>query len=154
MLCCNHQASLPLHALQHCNRLHTHTHCYTRMHCYTHGKQPAPQARLGMLGLIPQSSSLQIKGLLPRLGESGFIISPTQAQLAMMVREGGPAALKQVANFSVQHKVHGSIKWLEPVDVSALQLADLVIISRNNVDVSIVLNEITQRASHNSIYRP
>ena len=96
--------------------------------------------------------SLQIKQLLPRLGESGFIISPSQAQLAMMVREGGPAALRQVANFSVQHKVHGSIKWLEPVDVSALRLADLVVISRNNVDVGITPDGTIKHASNHRIY--
>ena len=56
----------------------------------------------------------------------------------MMLREAGPAALKQVASFTVQHKHHGSVKWLEPVDVTGLQLVDMVIISKNNVDVSTV----------------
>ena len=79
---------------------------------------------------------LQIKELLPNLDETEFSIVPSQTQLAMMLREGGPAALKQVANFTVQHRTHGSVKWLEPVDVTGLQLADLVIISRRNVDVS------------------
>lgn len=56
----------------------------------------------------------------------------------MMLREGGSSALKQVANFTVQHKIHGSVKWLEPVDVTGLQLADLIILNRRKVDVSII----------------
>lgn len=90
--------------------------------------------------LIPNTESwtliLQIKELLPNLAKTEFSIVPSQTQLAMMLREGGPAAIKQVANFTVQHRTHGSVKWLEPVDVTGLQLADLVIISWRNIDVS------------------
>ena len=79
---------------------------------------------------------LQIQQLLPKLEGTEFSISPTPAQLAMLVRSGGSSELKRVANFSVTHKGWGSVRWLEPVDVKSLPLKDIVQIAHKNVDVS------------------
>ena len=71
------------------------------------------------------------------LGGTDFIMSPSEAQLAMLARSGGSAELKRVANFSVTNKMWGSVRWLDPVDVRALPLKDVVIIAKSNVSVSL-----------------
>ena len=79
---------------------------------------------------------MQIQQLLPKLDGTEFTISPSPTQLAELVRRGGASELKRVANFSVTHKSWGSVRWLEPVDIRALRLKDVIEIGKNNVSVS------------------
>lgn len=82
---------------------------------------------------------MQIKGLLPKLDGTNFVVSPSLHQLADLARSGGASELGQVQNFMVEHKTWGSVRWLEPVDVRSLMLKDLVQISRSNIAVSALL---------------
>ena len=79
---------------------------------------------------------MQIKGLLPKLDGTDFVVSPSLHQLADLARSGGASELGQVQSFMVEHKTWGSIRWLEPVDVRSLPLKDLIRMSRNNLAVS------------------
>lgn len=79
---------------------------------------------------------MQIKGLLPKLDGTDFVVSPSLHQLADLARSGGASELGQVQSFMVEHKTWGSVRWLEPVDVRSLVLKDLVQISRRNILVS------------------
>ena len=47
-----------------------------------------------------------------------------------------PDSLQYVSNFRIVHKQFGSIKWLEPVDVTALDLDGKVRISKGSVEVN------------------
>lgn len=55
-------------------------------------------------------------------------------QLAAMARDD-PACLAEVANFCVGRRGVGSVRWLEPVDVRALDLDATVQLSRGSIEV-------------------
>ena len=57
--------------------------------------------------------------------DSGITISPTLDELRDLVKKRGPEALTCIENFSVTDKEFGkSDEWLEPVDVSKLDIAE------------------------------
>ena len=58
--------------------------------------------------------------------DSGITISPTLDELRDLVEKRGPEALTCVENFSVTDKEFGKVEWLEPVDVSRLDVARVV----------------------------
>lgn len=84
---------------------------------------------------------LQISQLLPSTSDDSLYIEPSLTQLAAMARED-PSSLEHVANFKVVHRRHGSVTWLESLDVRGLDLDDIVRISHGAVDVSFLLSLI------------
>ena len=58
--------------------------------------------------------------------DSGITISPTLDELRDLVKKRGPEALTCIENFSVTDKEFGKVEWLEPVDVSKLDIARVV----------------------------
>jgi nuclear pore complex protein Nup98-Nup96 len=55
-------------------------------------------------------------------------------QLAAMARED-PSSLASVSNFSVVRRGVGSVRWLEPTDVRALDLDTTVQLSKGSIEV-------------------
>ena len=50
--------------------------------------------------------------------------------LQALVRDRGPAALTSIENFVVQRDGYGSVMWPGPIDVTALNLEDIVSIGQ------------------------
>ena len=64
---------------------------------------------------------------LPILDEdSGLTILPTMDELRELVEKRGPEALTCVQNFSITDKEFGKVEWLEPVDISRIDIGRVV----------------------------
>ncbi|KAK9845938.1 hypothetical protein WJX81_006497 [Elliptochloris bilobata] len=79
-------------------------------------------------------SDEEVGRLLPRLTRDDYFLEPSLPQLAAMARED-PASLAAVANFAVGARDMGRVRWLEPVDVRALNLDAVVRMGKGSVEV-------------------
>ena len=91
------------------------------------GKEGLSGISLATYGNGKASSPRDQRLGLPYVDEdSGITISPTLDELRDLVEKRGPEALTCVENFSVMDKEFGKVEWLEPVDVSRLDIARVV----------------------------
>ena len=91
------------------------------------GKEGLSGISLATYGNGKASSPRDQRLSLPFVDEdSGITISPTLDELRDLVEKRGPEALTCVENFSVTDKEFGKVEWLEPVDVSRLDVARVV----------------------------
>ncbi|MES1917370.1 MAG: hypothetical protein MHM6MM_009102 [Cercozoa sp. M6MM] len=63
---------------------------------------------------------------LPFLTEALYDMSPSPAQLRLQARQHGAQALQRVDKFVVRHADYGSVEFLAPVDVRALDVCRIV----------------------------
>ena len=91
------------------------------------GKEGLSGISLAMYGNGKASSPRDQRLSLPFVDEdSGITISPTLDELRDLVEKRVPEALTCIDNFSVTDKEFGKVEWLEPVDVSKLDIARVV----------------------------
>lgn len=79
-------------------------------------------------------AAVQITKLLPSTSQENVYLEPSLTQLAAMARED-PDSLKSVSNFKIAHQIYGSVKWMEPIDVTGLDIDSKVRITKSNIEV-------------------
>lgn len=90
--------------------------------------RPAAQQQQQQNGVGP--ASVQGAAYMPQLGRlaaEGYSFEPSPTQLEAMYASD-PASLRKVHNFTVSRPDMGSIRWLQPVDVTGLKLDGVVTI--------------------------
>ena len=98
------------------------------------GRTPAPLRLTPLTRGGPSHTPAKTEAFLPKVARGGYRTEPSLQQLAAIAKED-PSSLQSISNFTVVREGIGSIRWLDPIDVTGLDLDCIVNINKGSVEV-------------------
>ena len=95
---------------------------------------PSSASPLTLKSLSPPNSAKDTLDILPKLEREGYSMEPSMNQLKVMAMDDRDS-LAFVANFTVRKDGIGSVRWLDTVDLTGLDIDSIVTLAQGAIDV-------------------